>query len=238
MSWSFLNFCLEYLLFLDSKYLDMELPGYSIQSFQYQGTVTNDSHKALCWFQTCLHTTPSTLRITSSGHCILFHLCPLASYIVVLPSCWSSLHFGYKFLLYFPTFVESPTSYLLPIPILLGTLNLFLLLLRVLAVFILILLYKLWWFPSVLMSISEVAFFFFLYSYLKCFCHQICDFFAFKSDFFHPQFYQNAVSLSVGKDLYSDVNPAVCLGPTSILVSKTKNWNKVTLLHRGSMLLH
>ena len=179
MSWSFLNFCLEYLLFLNTKYLDVELPGHSIQSFQYQGTLTSDYQKALCWFQTCLHTTPSTFRITSSGHCILFHLCPPASYTVVLPRCWSSLHFGYKFLLYFPTFVESPTSYLLPI--LLGTLNLFLLLLRVLAVFILILLYKLWWFPNVLLIIFEGFFFFFLYSYLKRFCHQICDFFfAFK----------------------------------------------------------
>lgn len=159
MSWSFLNFCLEYLLFLDTKYLDVELPGHSIQSFQYQGTLTNGSQKPLCWFQTCLHTTPSTPRITSSGHCILFHLCPPASYTVVLSSWWSSLHIGCKFLLYFPTFVESPTSYLLLI--LLGTLNLFLLLLRILAVFILILLYKLWWFLNVLVIIFEVFFFFF-----------------------------------------------------------------------------
>ena len=51
-------------------------------------------------------------------------------------------------------------------------------LLRVFAVFILILLYKLWWFPNVLVIIFEV--FFFLYSYLKHFCYQICDIFGFK----------------------------------------------------------
>ena len=161
MSWSFLSFCLQYLLHLDTKYLDVELPGHSIQSFQYQGTLTNYSQKALCWFQTRLRTTPSTLRITSSGHCIFSHLCPSASYTVVLPNCWSSLHFGCKFLLYSQPLLNHPLLILLQI--LLGTLNLFLLLLRVFAVFILILLYKLWWFPNALVIIFE--FFFFLYSY-------------------------------------------------------------------------
>ena len=177
MSWSFLSFCLQYLLLLDTKYLDVELPGHSIQSSQYQGTLTNYSQKALCWFQTRLHTTPSTLRITSSGHCIFSHLCPSASYTVVLPNCWSSLHFGCKFLLYSQPLLNHPLLILLQI--LLGTLNLFLLLLRVFAMFILILLYKLWWFPNALVIIFEF-FFFFLYSYLKHFCYQICDFFGFK----------------------------------------------------------
>lgn len=158
-------------------------------------------------------------------------------YIVVLPSCWSSLHFEPQISpVYFQPLLNHP-SYLLPIPILLGTLNLFLLLLRVLAVFIiLILLYKLWWFPSVLMSISEVAFFSPVQLF-EMFHHQICDFLPLSQTSSTPSSIRMQFLCLFGKDLYSDVNPAVCLGPTSILVSKTKKWNKVTLLHSGSMLL-
>lgn len=151
---------------------------------------------------TSLHTTPSTLRITTLATAFF-------SIFVHLPAIlWFYQAAGPVCILLqispvLSNLVESPTSYLLPIPILLGTLNLFLLLLRVLAVFILILLYV---FQMVSQCSHEnlwgcflVGFFFFPVQLFEMFRHQICDFFfAFASDFFHPQFYQNAVSLSVG----------------------------------------